>query len=92
MKVFADNAEVGIWTLAEQDFFFGVDSFDIPASFITSDKTVLRFEVVPTPGHDTGNSFMWWIMVETGVAEENEIVVINLGDSSENPNQVEDIE
>jgi hypothetical protein len=35
---------------------------------------------------------MWWIMVETGVAEENEIVVINLGDSSENPNQVEDIE
>ncbi|MEE8046162.1 MAG: hypothetical protein V3T49_04915 [Dehalococcoidia bacterium] len=92
LKVFADGAEVGIWTLAEQDFFFGVDSFDIPASFITRDKTILRFEVVPTPGHDTGNSFMWWIMVEGSVAEENALDVIDLGNASENPNQSEETE
>jgi len=80
LKVFANEQEVGTWELADQDFFFGVDSFDIPASFITGDKTVLRFEVVPLPGRVTGNSFMWWIAVESSVAESSGIEVIELGD------------
>jgi hypothetical protein len=87
LKVFADGVEVGDWELAEQDFFFGVDSFDIPGSFITGDKTILTFEVVPEPGHDTGNSFMWWIMVEGPVAAESGIDTIDLGGADPNPNQ-----
>ncbi len=89
LKVFADGAEVGDWKLSDKDFFFGVDSFDIPASFITSDRTTLRFEVVPLPGQTTGNSFMWWIFVENSVADETGIDVIDLSNDSENPNQTE---
>jgi hypothetical protein len=89
LKVFADGAEVGNWELADQDFFFGVDSYDIPASFITSDKTILRFEVVIAPGQTSSNSFMWWIAVEASVAEENGIEIIDLGDVEQNPNQAE---
>jgi len=82
LKVFADDVEVGEWELSEQDFFFGVDSFDIPSTFITGDTTQLRFEVVPEPGRTTGNSFMWWIMVEGPVAIESGIDVIDLSASS----------
>ena len=89
VKVFADGAEVGEWQLSDKDFFFGVDSYDIPASFITSDRTTLRFEVVPLPGQTTGNSFMWWIFVENSVAEETGIDVIDLSNKEENPNQTE---
>jgi hypothetical protein len=89
LRVFADDAEVGEWELSDQDFFFGVDSFDIPASFITSEKTTLKFEVIPTPGHETGNSFMWWIMADSSAVESSGIDIIDLGDSEENPNQVE---
>lgn len=89
LRVFADDVEVGIWELADQDFFFGVDAFDIPGSFITGDQTALRFEVVPTPGHTTGNSFMWWIAVESAVAEENGLEIIDLGISGQNPNQAD---
>lgn len=79
LRVFADDLEVGDWVLSEQDFFFGVDTFDIPGAFITDDQTVLRFEVIPSPGHTTGNSFMWWIMVEDAVAADAAIEVIDLG-------------
>ncbi len=84
LRVFADGAEVGIWELSDKDFFFGVDSFNIPASFITSDRTTLRFEVVPLPGQTTGNTFMWWIFVENSVAAESGIEVIDLSDASVN--------
>tara|TARA_Y100000031_G_C8127003_1_gene341022 strand:+ start:48 stop:638 length:591 start_codon:yes stop_codon:yes gene_type:complete len=89
LRVFADGIEVGEWALSDKDFFFGVDSFDIPGSFIVSDKTTLRFEVVPLPGQTTGNSFMWWIMVESSVADSSGIEAINLGDTASNPNQTE---
>jgi hypothetical protein len=89
LKVFADGVEVGEWELSDQDFFFGVDSFDIPASFITGSKTTLKFEVIPTPGHDTGNSFMWWIMADSSTVDASGLDIIDLGDSEENPNQVE---
>lgn len=89
LKVFANGVEIGDWVLADKDFFFGVDSFDIPASAVTGDKTILRFDVVPTPGHTTGNSFMWWILIETSVADKNNIEVINLGEIGENPDQAQ---
>ena len=89
LKVFADGAEVGDWKLSDKDFFFGVDSFDIPGTFVTSEKTILRFEVVPLPGQTTGNSFMWWIFVENSVAEETGIAVIDLSNEDANPNQAE---
>jgi hypothetical protein len=89
VKVFANDAEVGEWKLSDKDFFFGVDSFDIPGTFITSEKTVLRFEVVPLPGQTTGNSFMWWIFVENSVAEQSGIAVIDLSSEDANPNQTE---
>lgn len=89
IRVFADGIEVGEWQLSDRDFFFGVDSFDIPGSFITSTKTQLTFEVIPLPGQTTGNSFMWWILVENSVAEELGLDVINLGTDEENPNQVQ---
>lgn len=89
LKVFADGAEVGEWKLSDKDFFFGVDSFDIPGTFITSNRTVLRFDVVPLPGQTTGNSFMWWILVENAVAEQSGINVIDLSNESANPNQTE---
>lgn len=89
LRVFANGAEVGEWVLSAKDFFFGVDSFDIPGSFITSDTTIMRFEVVPLPGHESGNSFMWWIGVEGPVADETGIEVIDLGDTANNPNQTE---
>jgi hypothetical protein len=89
LRVFADGVEVDEWELSDQDFFFGLDSFDIPASFITNDKATLKFEVIPTSGHDTGNSFMWWIMADSSAVEESGIDVIDLGSAEENPNQVE---
>ena len=87
--VFANGAEVGEWVLAENDFFFGVDSFDIPGTFIVGDSTVLRFEVVPLPGQTTGNSFMWWIMVEGPVADRTGIDTIDLGDAENSSSRVE---
>ena len=89
LKVFANGAEVGDWTLSDKDFFFGVDSFDIPATFIVGDSTILRFEVVPLPGQTTGNSFMWWIAVEGPVADRTGIETIDLGDVAADPNQAE---
>ena len=86
LRVFANGVEVGEWKLAEQEFFFGVDSYDIPGSFIVGDSTILKFEVIPEPGHTTGNSFMWWIGVEGPVAEEFGIEVLDLTDSDQNPN------
>ncbi|MCZ6538978.1 MAG: hypothetical protein O6922_04030 [Chloroflexi bacterium] len=84
LRVFANGLEVGEWVLADKDFFFGVDSFDIPGSFIDGDTTVLRFEVVPRPGLTTGNSFMWWIMVEGRVAQRTGIDTINFVDAETN--------
>ena len=72
---------------ADQDFFFGVDSYDIPGSFITGDSTILRFDVVPSPGHETGNSFMWWIAVESSVADNNGLETIDLGNGDQNQTQ-----
>ena len=89
LRVFANGAEVGEWALSDKDFFFGVDSFDIPASFITGDSTILRFEVVPIPGRTTGNSFMWWIAVEGPVADASGIEVIDLGTAQASPGQTE---
>ncbi|MDA1279382.1 MAG: hypothetical protein O3B95_04995 [Chloroflexi bacterium] len=80
LKVFADDVEVGDWVLSSKEFFFGVDSFDIPGSFIRGDTTILRFEVVPTGSNSSGNSFMWWIMVEGSVADRTGIKTIDLGD------------
>ena len=90
LRVFVDDVEVGEWELSDQDFFFGVDSFDIPAPYITGDKSILKFEVIPTPGHDTGNSFMWWIMVDSSAADASGIDTIDLGNREENPSQAED--
>ncbi|MBN4074222.1 hypothetical protein JYT27_00175 [bacterium AH-315-D21] len=84
LRVFANGAEVGEWSLSDKDFFFGVDTFDIPASFITGDSTVLRFDVVPLPGRLTSNSFMWWIMVEGQVARSSGIATIDLDGSINN--------
>ena len=89
VKVFANGAEVGEWSLAENDFFFGVDSYDIPGSFIDGDTTILRFELVPEPGRPAGNSFMLWIMVEGAVAESSGIDTIDLNDIENSPNQVQ---
>ena len=90
LRGFVDDVEVGEWELSDQDFFFGVDSFDIPAPYITGDKSILKFEVIPTPGHDTGNSFMWWIMVDSSAADASGIDTIDLGNREENPSQAED--
>jgi hypothetical protein len=87
VRVFVNDVEVGVWDLADKDFFFGVDSFDIPAQFITSNKTILRFDLIPEPGITTGNSFMWWIFVETRVAEAQGIEVLDLGSTTDNPDQ-----
>ncbi|MCH7911245.1 MAG: hypothetical protein IIB38_16725, partial [Candidatus Hydrogenedentes bacterium] len=81
LRVFANETEVGEWTLSDKDFFFGVDSFDIPGTFITGDTTILRFEVIPLPGNTTGNTFMWWIMVEGPVAERTGIDTITVSGS-----------
>ena len=89
LKVFANGSEVGEWVLADNDFFFGVDSFDIPGSFIIGDTTILRFEVVPEPGRTGGNSFMWWIMVEGAVAETSGIDTIDLSDAENNSSPVQ---
>ena len=89
LKVFANGNEVGEWVLADSDFFFGVDSFDIPGSFIIGDTTILRFEVVLVPGRIGGNSFMWWIMVEAAVAETSGIDTIDLGDAENNSSPVQ---
>jgi len=88
LNVFVNGVFAGEWELDDRDFFFGVDSFDIPGELITSDRTTLRFEVVPQQGRDVGNSFMWWILVESATAEEFGVDIIDLSNPAEDPNQV----
>ena len=64
LRVFADDEEVGLWELKPRDYFFGEDTFAVPASFITRATTDLRFEVVPVPGRNTADSFYYWILVD----------------------------
>ena len=68
LRVFADDEEVGEWEPESGDYFFDEDIFVVPASFITRNKTDLRFEVIPVPGRPTANSFYYWILVDEDVA------------------------
>ncbi|MEX0762940.1 MAG: hypothetical protein WD208_00150 [Dehalococcoidia bacterium] len=64
INVFADNNEIGRWNLAQNEFFFGEDIFEIPGAIITSDKTSLRFEAVQTMGDASASSFYYWILTD----------------------------
>jgi len=70
LLVFADDQEVERWDLEPREFFFGEDSFVIPASFITEDHTHVRMVVVPMPGRETASSFYYWFLVDEDVAGE----------------------
>jgi len=56
--------DAGIWDLPKRDFFFGEELFVIPGDLITSSRTELRFEFIPTDRSDAGNSFFFWILVD----------------------------
>jgi len=68
LRVFADDQEVGEWELEPRDYFFGEDTFVVPASFITRATTDLRVEVIPLPGRPTADSFYYWLLVDEGAA------------------------
>ena len=66
LHVLADGVSAGEWELPRNEFFFGESGFTIPADLITSDRTRLRFEVIPVPGAEAGNSFYFWILTAEG--------------------------
>jgi hypothetical protein len=68
VRVIADGQEAGVWQLPPKDVFFGEDMFIVPPQLITRDKTTLRFEVIPMPGAPSGNSFYYWVLVDSDVA------------------------
>ena len=70
VRVFADGEEIGVWELPRQEYFFGESSFEIPAEFITENRTRLRFEAIPTRLAVAGNTFFYWILTPEGATPE----------------------
>jgi hypothetical protein len=64
LRVLADGQPVGVWRFLPRRYVFGESQFVIPASFITSDTVVLRFEHIPDRKRQTSlNSFYYWFFV-----------------------------
>lgn len=63
LRVFADGVEVGVWELPVERTFFGESAFTVPAEFVTQNRTLLRFEVIPGQNPIAGSSFFFWILV-----------------------------
>ena len=66
VRVFVDEQDAGVWQFPAREYLFGESRFDVPASFITEDSAVLRFEHIPDTERETNlNSFYYWIFVPT---------------------------
>ena len=66
VRVFVDDQDAGVWRFPAREYLFGESRFDVPASLIASDSTVLRFEHISDTERETNlNSFYYWIFVST---------------------------